>query len=152
MFSNNYIRKTNYTQNIFLVSDTGDILLKKLAFVVIHLDMCLPLISSQELCTYNVYWTGPILTKFAVQHLNSKFSWTPPPPIPMGDNFEVTRVKLIYFLKNLLLYSWAQFRQTEYKVMMTKEVSTKIVNFMTPWAEILLLGCGHISHIQLKFY
>ena len=30
--------------------------------------------------------------------------------------------------------------------MMTKEGSTKIVNFMTPGAGVLVLGCGHISH------
>ena len=31
--------------------------------------------------------------------------------------------------------------------MMTKEGSTKIVNFMTPGAGVLVLGHGHISHI-----
>ena len=36
----------------------------------------------------------------------------------------------MYFLKNLLLYSQALIRQTKYVVMMTKEGSTKIVNFM----------------------
>ena len=30
--------------------------------------------------------------------------------------------------------------------MMTKEGSTKIVNFMTPRAGVLMLGRGHISH------
>ena len=30
--------------------------------------------------------------------------------------------------------------------MMTKEGSTKIVNFMTPGAGILMLRCGYISH------
>ena len=30
--------------------------------------------------------------------------------------------------------------------MMTKEGSTKIVNFMIPGAGVLMLGCGHISH------
>ena len=30
--------------------------------------------------------------------------------------------------------------------MMTKEGSTKIVNFMTPRAGVLMLGYGHISH------
>ena len=30
--------------------------------------------------------------------------------------------------------------------MMTKEGSTKIVNFMTPRAVVLMLGHGHISH------
>ena len=33
---------------------------------------------------------------------------------------------------------------------MTKEGSTKIVNFNTPMAEVLMLGCGHIpvSHFS----
>ena len=34
-----------------------------------------------------------------------------------------------------------------YIVMMTKEESTKIVNFMTPGAGVLVLGCGHILYI-----
>ena len=53
----------------------------------------------------------------------------------------------MYFLKNLLLYSKALIRQTKYVVMMTKEGSTKIVNFMTPGAGVLVLGRGHIRHI-----
>ena len=36
--------------------------------------------------------------------------------------------------------------------MMTKEGSTKIVNYMTPWAGILALGCGHIDHIVKVHY
>ena len=41
--------------------------------------------------------------------------------------------------------------------MMTKEGSTKIINFMTPGAGVLMLGRGHISHIvkciiSLKIY
>ena len=32
--------------------------------------------------------------------------------------------------------------------MMTKEGSTKIVNFMTPGAGVLVLGRGHISHFS----
>ena len=39
-----------------------------------------------------------------------------------------------------------------YKVMMTKEGSTKIVNFMTPGAGVLVLGRGHISHIVKMHY
>ena len=61
-------------------------------------------------------------------------------------------VKLMYFFKNLLLYSGAWFRQTKYIVIMTKEGSTKIVNFMTPRAGVLVLGCGHISHIVKMHY
>ena len=30
--------------------------------------------------------------------------------------------------------------------MMTMEGSTKIIKFMTPWAGVLMLGHGHISH------
>ena len=36
--------------------------------------------------------------------------------------------------------------------MITKERSTKIVNFMTPGAGVLVLGCGHISHIAKVHY
>ena len=54
-------------------------------------------------------------------------------------------MKMHYFVKNLL-YSQALIRQTKYVVMMTKEGSTKIVNFMTPRVVVLMLGCGHICH------
>ena len=56
-------------------------------------------------------------------------------------------VKMHYFFKNLHFNSQALIRQTKYVVMMTKEGSTKIVNFMTPEAGVLVLGRGHISHI-----
>ena len=36
--------------------------------------------------------------------------------------------------------------------MITKEGSTKILNFMTPGAGILALGCGHISLIVKMHY
>ena len=49
---------------------------------------------------------------------------------------------MYYFLKNLL-YFQALIRQTKYKVMMTKEGSTKIGNFLTHIAGVLMLGCGH---------
>ena len=43
--------------------------------------------------------------------------------------------------------------QTNYQtVVMTKEGSTKIVNFMTPRAGVLALGRGHISHILKMHY
>ena len=58
----------------------------------------------------------------------------------------------MYLLKNLLLYSQAQIRQIKYVVMMTKEGSTKIVNFMTPGAGVLVLGRGLISHIVKMHY
>ena len=49
-------------------------------------------------------------------------------------------VKMHYFFKNLLLYSCASSRQTEYIVMMSKEASTKIVYFMTPGAGVPVMG------------
>ena len=45
-----------------------------------------------------------------------------------------------------------RFRQTKYIVMMTKEGSTKIVNFMTPGAGVLVLEHGHISHVEKMYY
>ena len=36
--------------------------------------------------------------------------------------------------------------------MMTKEGSTKIVNFMTPGAGVLVQECGHKSHIVKLHY
>ena len=73
-------------------------------------------------------------------------------PVPRGENFGVKSVKLIYFLKNLLLYVEALIRQTKYVVMITKEGSTKIVIFMTPGAGVLVLERGHISHIVKMHY
>ena len=49
------------------------------------------------------------------------------------------------FFKNLLS-SGAWIKQTKYIVKMTKEGSTKVVNFMTPCAGVLVIGLGHISH------
>ena len=48
----------------------------------------------------------------------------------------------------------ALFRQTKYQyaALMTKEGSTKIINFMIPGAELLVLGRGHISHIVNMHY
>ena len=57
----------------------------------------------------------------------------------------------MYFLKNLL-YSEACFRQKKCIVMMTKEGSTQIDNFMTSGAGVLALGRGHISHIVNMHY
>ena len=61
-------------------------------------------------------------------------------------------VKLHYFFKTLLLDSQALIRQTKYVVMMTKEGSTKIVNFMTPGTGVLVLGHGHISHSEMHYF
>ena len=60
--------------------------------------------------------------------------------------------KLHYFFKNLLLYCQVLIRQIKYAVIMTKEGSTKIINFITPGAGVLVLGCGHISHIVRLHY
>ena len=35
---------------------------------------------------------------------------------------------------------------------MLKEGSTKILNFMTPRAGVLVLGCGYMSHIVKMHY
>ena len=75
---------------------------------------------------------------------------TPLPP--RGGNFGVKNVKLTYFLKILLLYSRAWFRQTKYIVMMTKEGSTKIVNLMTSGSGVFVKRHGHISHIVKMHY
>ena len=49
-------------------------------------------------------------------------------------------MKINYFYENFLLYSQASIRQTEGIVMMSKEGSIKIVNFMTlARARILVL-------------
>ena len=61
-------------------------------------------------------------------------------------------LNLHYFFNNLLLYSQALIRQIKYAVMITKEGFTKIMNFMTPGAEVLVLGRGHISHIVKLHY
>ena len=61
-------------------------------------------------------------------------------------------VKMHHFHKNILLYSQAYIRQIKYMIMKIKEASTKIVNFMTPRAGVLLLGRGHISHIVRMHY
>ena len=57
-------------------------------------------------------------------------------------------VKMHYFFKksSSLLPGIDQTNYGLYIVLMTKERSTKIVNFMTPRAGVLMLGCGHISH------
>ena len=52
----------------------------------------------------------------------------------------------------LLLYSGTWFRQTLYIVIMTKEGYIRIINFMNPGAGVLMLGCGHISHIGGMHY
>ena len=70
-----------------------------------------------------------------------------------GGNFGVNSVKLLCFLKYLLLYSQALIRQTRYVVMMTKKGSTKIVNFMTPGSGVGVLGRVHLSHkVKMHYF
>ena len=52
----------------------------------------------------------------------------------------------MYISENLLLYSRPWIRQTKYVVMMAKKGSTKIANFITPRAGLLVIGCGHINY------
>ena len=61
-------------------------------------------------------------------------------------------VKIYHFYENLLLYSQAQIRQAEVIVMMSEEGSTKIVNYVTPRAGVLVQGCGQKSHIVKLHY
>ena len=53
-------------------------------------------------------------------------------------------------LKNLLLYSGAWFRQNKCIVIMTKEESTKIENFMTPGhgQELFVRALTHKSYSE----
>ena len=55
-------------------------------------------------------------------------------------------VKMQYFFRNLL-YSLVWIRQTKYIVMMIKEGSIKMVNFMIPMVGVLVLRHEQISHI-----
>ena len=61
-------------------------------------------------------------------------------------------VKMHYFLENLLLYCQAQIIQSEGKVIMSREGSIKIVNFMTSKAGFLVLLRGHIVNMQYFFF
>ena len=54
-------------------------------------------------------------------------------------------VKMQYFF-SFFVYTGAWIRQFKYTVIMTMEGSTKIVNFMTFSAAVLMLGCSHTSH------
>ena len=74
------------------------------------------------------------------------------PPTQRGCKFGVKSVKSMYFFKNRLLYSRTWFRQNKLIVVMTKEGSTKIVDFMTHGAGVLELGRGHINQIVKMHY
>ena len=78
---------------------------------------------------------------------------TPGAEVPVLGCGHISRiVKMHYSFKNLHIYSQAQIRETMCIVMMTKEASTKIVNFMTPGSGVLVLGFGHISRIVKMHY
>ena len=52
-------------------------------------------------------------------------------------------VKVVNLFK--IFFSTPRFRQIKYIVMMNKDASTKIVNFMTPGSGVLVLGNGHMT-------
>ena len=60
-------------------------------------------------------------------------------------------MKMHYFFKNLPVYSQTWIRQTQFTLMMTKELSTKILPF-DPGARDLVLGHDRISHILKMHY
>ena len=71
--------------------------------------------------------------------------------IQRGRYFEVKSVNLLYFFKqSSLLPGIDQANQLCSND--KKEGFTKIVNFMTPGAGVLVLGRGHISHIVKMLY
>ena len=60
----------------------------------------------------------------------------------------------LFLITNCLLYSQAKIRQTSYMyiVMMTKYLSTKFCNFMTPSAGVFVLGQGHVIYMVKIHY
>ena len=60
-------------------------------------------------------------------------------------------VKIHYFFKKIF-FSTQWYGSDKLKAMMNKQGSTKIVNFITPGAGVLLLGRGHISRIVKMHY
>ena len=63
--------------------------------------------------------------------------------------FSESNALLFFFY--LLLYFWIWFRQTKYIVMMIKEVSTEIVNFITNGAGALVIQGKCINSLKLFF-
>ena len=77
------------------------------------------------------------------------------PPQGGGGNFGGNKCKMYVLFKKSSsnLYSMAWFRQTKCIVIMIKDGSTKIVNFMTPVAGVLVLGHGHlIQMMKMHFF
>ena len=77
---------------------------------------------------------------------------TPRAGVPVLGHVHIGHIVKMHYFSEDLLYSWPLYRQTEYKVLISMEASTKILNFMTPWAGVPVLGCGHISHILKMHY
>ena len=69
-------------------------------------------------------------------------------PTPRRGNVSVKSVKLMYFFKNILLYSGTCSIQTTCIVMMTKGGSTKIVNLMFAWEGVLVQGRGQLYNLK----
>ena len=59
---------------------------------------------------------------------------------------------MMFVLKNLFLYCKVWFRQTKYRVMMTKKGFSKILNFITTGAGTFVLGNGPVSHLVKMFF
>ena len=62
-----------------------------------------------------------------------------------GHTSHILKKHLIYFSKSSSRLPGID-QTNKHVVKMTKEGSTIIVNFMTPGARGLVLGCGHICH------
>ena len=136
-----------------IVNDTQVLLLLKLGHLSHSSDLLLCVGVCHRASSVYIFFsrtTEPILTKVGMSHLqcketrNCKFHDTHHHP---------KREKFMYFFKNLLLYSGACFRQTKHIVIMTKEGSTKIVNFMTLRGGIFVLGRDHIDHkVKMRYF
>ena len=65
-----------------------------------------------------------------------------------GLNFGIKAVKLMFFVKTLLLYSRTSSRQSEY-IMIKKQgmFYNKIMNVITPGAGSCIMRLGHIGHV-----
>ena len=55
------------------------------------------------------------------------------------------------YFSHFLVYTGTRIRQIKYIVKMTNEGSTKVVNFMTHGARVLMLGHDHICHYRNYF-
>ena len=57
---------------------------------------------------------------------------TPRAGVPVLGHVHIGHIVKMHYFSEDLLYSWPLYRQTEYKVLISMEVCTKILNFMTP--------------------